>query len=618
MTRHSLAVLLLTLATRATGSAQGPVASFSARYAALIANPRHVADSTRLHELFQINWEYRMTEFPEFATAVGYPGHNGRWTDVSLEAIARRKRELAEPLAVVKSIRRARLSAADRLNYDLFKRDLDEQIAATRFPDELLAITQLGGVQQDVGQILSITPSVRAGDYESIVARLNAVPALIDQTLVLLQKGLDSGITPPRVTLRDVPQQIRELIPDSALASPLLQPFTSFPDAISPADRARLTAAAVEAYTRRVAPAYRKLSDYFVGTYLPRTRETIGMSALPDGAAWYALRVHQFTTTSLTPGEIHELGLREVRRIRAAMDSVIASTGFRGSFAEFAQFLRTDPQFFYTDSASLVRGFREIAKRIDPGLIRLFGKLPRLPYGVTTIPSYTARSQTGAYYLVGSPEAGRPGWFYVNTYNLKSRPKWVMEVLTLHEAVPGHHLQLALAEEMPGVPDFRRYGDYTAFVEGWGLYAEGLGPELGMYQDPYSKFGQLTYEMWRAVRLVIDTGIHALGWSRDQALQFFRDNVPLSEQEITVEVDRYIVNPGQALAYKIGQLKFRALRDTAAAALGSRFDVRAFHDEVLRNGALPLDVLEAEARQWLPEQTREKGPAGVPGRRMRM
>lgn len=604
MRRFSFAVLSLFLA--APAPAQRPISSFHERYAALIANRRRLADTARLHDLFRINWEYQMTEFPEFATAVGYPGQNARWTDNSLDAVARRKRELAEPLAVVKSIRRERLSAADRLNYDLFKRDLEEQIEASRFPDELLPITQLGGVQQDVGQFLALMPSARMGDYEDILARLSGVPALIDQTLVLLQKGLDAGIAPPRITLRDVPQQIRELVPDSALASPLLRPFTAFPATIPAAEQPRLTAAAVEAYAQRAAPAYRKLNDYLLRTYLPRTREAIGMSALPDGVAWYAFRVRHFTTTPLTPAEIHELGLREVKRIRVEMDSVIASTGFKGSFAEFAQFLRTDPQFFYTDSASLVRGFRDIAKRIDPGLIRLFGKLPRLPYGVTTIPSYTARSQTGAYYILGSPEAGRPGWFYVNTYDLKSRPKWVMEALTLHESVPGHHLQIALSQEMQGVPEFRRYGDYTAFVEGWGLYAESLGPELGLYTDPYSKFGQLTYEMWRAVRLVIDTGIHAVGWSRDQAIQFFRDNVPLSEQEIVVEVDRYIVNPGQALAYKIGQLKIRELRDSTAAALGSRFDIRAFHDAVLKNGPLPLDVLEAQVREWLAGQTTRK------------
>ncbi len=591
----------LALVAAVPGLAQKPgtgPASFHERYAALIANPRHVADSARLRELFRVNWAYQMTEFPEFATDVGYPGQNARWTDNSLAAIARRKRELAEPLAVVQSIRRARLSAADRLNYDLFRRGLEEQIAASRFPDEYLAISQLGGVQQDVGQLLGRSPARRVSDYEDILARLNAVPTLVGQTLALLDQGLAAGVTPPRITLRDVPRQIAELTPDSALASPLLRPFTEFAASIPAADQARLRAAAVEAYVRRVAPAYRELYDSLVSTYLPRTRESIGMSALPDGAAWYALRVRQYTTTALTPRQIHDLGLSEVKRIRAAMDSVIASTGFKGTFAEFAQFLRTDPQFFYGDSASLVRGYREIAKRIDPGLIRLFGRLPRLPYGVTTIPSYTARSQTTAYYQPGSPDAGRPGWFYVNTFDLKSRPKWEMEALSLHESVPGHHLQIALSQEMAGVPEFRRYGGYTAFVEGWGLYAESLGSDLGLYTDPYSKFGQLTYEMWRAVRLVIDTGIHAMGWSRDQAIQFFRDNAPKAEQDIVVEVDRYIAWPGQALAYKIGQLKIRELRDSAAAALGPRFEVRAFHDEVLKNGALPLDLLERDVREW--------------------
>ncbi len=598
----------LSVGEPARAQQRAPAGSFHDRYAALLANPRHLADSARLHELFRVTWEYQMTEFPEFATDVGYPGQNARWTDNSLAAIARRKRELQEPLAVVNAIRRERLGAADRLNYDLFKRGVEEQIEAARFPDEYLAITQLGGVQQDVGQLFARMPTARVSDYEDILARLDGVPALIDQTVVLLQRGSEAGVTPPRITLRDVPQQIKELIPDSApaLASPLLKPFTEFSASIPSAEQARLRAAAVAAYDRRVAPAYHRLYDYFVGTYLPRTRETIGMSALPDGAAWYALRVRHFTTTSLTPQQIHELGLAEVRRIRAAMDSVIASTGFTGSFAAFAQFLRTDPRFFYADSESLVRGYRDIAKRIDPALIRLFGRLPRLPYGVTTIPSYTARSQTTAYYQPGSPDAGRPGWFYVNTYDLKSRPKWEMEALTLHESVPGHHLQIALSQEMTGVPEFRRYGGYTAFVEGWGLYAEGLGPELGLYQDPYAKFGQLTYEMWRAVRLVIDTGIHAMGWTRDQAIQFFKENAPKAEQDITVEVDRYIVWPGQALAYKIGQLKLRELRDSAAAALGPRFDIRAFHDAVLGNGALPLDVLEREVRGWMAARDRAR------------
>ncbi len=588
----------------ALASAQQPPSgrSFHDRYAELVANPRHMSDSARLAQLFRVNWEYVMTEFPEFATYVGYPGQNTRWTDNSLQAIERRKRELEEPLAVVKTIRRDRLSPPNRLNYDLFRRGVEEQIEGTRFKDEYFAVTQLDGVQQDVGRLLAQMPTASVQDYENILARLNAVPALVDQAIVLLGKGLEAGITPPRVTLRDVPDQIRGLTPEDPMASPLLQPFAQFPASVPGAERERLTRAARDAYTQRVAPAYRKLYDYVAGTYVPKTRESIGMRELPDGPAWYAYRVRQFTTTSLSPDQIHALGLREVKRIRALMDSVIAATGFKGSFADFARFLRTDPQFFYDDSASLVRAYRDIAKRADPGLIKLFGRLPRLPYGVTTVPSFMAKSQTTAYYQGGSLQAGRPGYFFVNTYDLKSRPKWEMEALSLHEAVPGHHLQIALAQELDGLPEFRRYGGYTAFVEGWGLYAEGLGPELGMYQDPYSKFGQLTYEMWRAVRLVLDTGIHAMGWTREQALQFFKDNAPKAEQDITVEVDRYIAWPGQALAYKIGQLKFRELRDSTAAALGARFDIRAYHDEALRNGALPLDLLEQDVREWIGRQ----------------
>ncbi len=576
--------------------------AFHQEYADLLANVRHLSDSARLDRLLAINWRYQMMEFPEFATYVGYPGQNARWTDNSFQAIERRKRELQEPIAVTRSIERARLSRADRLNYDLFRRTLEEQLEATRFKEEYLAITQLEGVQQDVEQILALMPASSTQHYEDILARLNGAPALIDQTRALLAQGVVIGVTPPRITLRDVPDQIKQLTPDDPLASPLLRPFREFPASIPADARERLRKAAVEAYSARVAPAYRKLYAYFTGMYLPATRESIAMSVLPDGAAWYAFKTRQFTTTSLTPQEIHTLGLHEVKRIRAEMDSVIASTGFKGSFSDFTQFLRTDPQFYYQDSASVVRAYRDIAKRIDPRLIELFGTLPRLPYGVTTVPSYAAKSQTGAYYWGGSAQAGRPGWFYVNTYDLKEHPKWSMEALTLHEAVPGHHLQLSLAQELVGLPDFRRYGGYTAYVEGWGLYAEGLGAELGLYQDPYSRFGQLNYEIWRAIRLVLDTGIHALGWTRQQAIDYFRENAAMAEHEVIVEVDRYIVNPGQALAYKLGQLKLKELRAFAASELGTRFDIRKFHDEVLRNGALTLDLLDAEAREWIAGQ----------------
>jgi len=341
-----------------------------------------------------------------------------------------------------------------------------------------------------------------------------------------------------------------------------------------------------------------------VSTYIPACRETIAARDLPNGVAAYAYRVRWYTTTNLTPAQIHEIGLTEVKRIRAEMDKVIASTRFKGSFKEFTEFLRTDPLFFYDKPEDLVNGYRALTKEIDPQLAHEFGKLPRLTYGVVEIPAFTAPSQTTAYYQAGSPEAGRPGSYFVNTYNLKARPKWEMEALSLHESVPGHHLQIALAQEQEGVPEFRKHSGYTAFVEGWGLYAESLGPELGMYKDPYSKFGQLTYEMWRAVRLVVDTGMHMMGWSRQQAIDFFRENTSKTDQDITVEVDRYIVWPGQALAYKIGQMKIRELRTEAEKELGSKFNVRTFHDAVLEQGAVPLDLLQAHVEEWIAKESK--------------
>jgi uncharacterized protein (DUF885 family) len=304
----------------------------------------------------------------------------------------------------------------------------------------------------------------------------------------------------------------------------------------------------------------------------------------------------------MTPAEIHALGLSEVKRIRAEMDGVIRASGFEGTFQEFCDYLRTDPKFYFTDKESLLVAYRDVAKRIDPELPKLFGTLPRLPYGVQPVPEYAERSQTTAYYMPGSPAAGRPGNFFANTYALETRPKWEMESLTAHEAVPGHHLQIAIAQELEGVPEFRRWGGPTAFVEGWGLYAESLGDEIGLYKDPYSKFGRLTYEIWRAIRLVVDTGMHSMGWSRQQAIDYFAENTGRQLHDITVEVDRYIVWPGQALAYKIGELKFKELRALAQQALGDRFDVRAFHDACLENGAIPLDVLERHIVEWIEEQ----------------
>jgi uncharacterized protein (DUF885 family) len=424
---------------------------------------------------------------------------------------------------------------------------------------------------------------------------------------VLLERGLSTGITPPQITLRDVPQQVRNLIAEEPADSPILSSFAEIPDAIPAKVRKRLQREAERILVEDVYPAYRGLLEYLEQTYLVGARETIGQAALPNGKKWYAYNARKHTTTDLTPTEIHEIGLAEVKRIRGEMETIIRDLEFDGGFAEFAEFLRTDPQFFFDTREELLSAYRAICKRADPELIRLFGKLPRLPYGVKPVPGYNEKSTTTAYYEPGSLAAGRPGIFFANTYDLASRPSWEMEALSLHEAVPGHHLQIALAEELEETHDLLKYNFYTAYVEGWGLYAESLGDEMGFYQSPYSKFGQLTYEIWRAIRLVVDTGMHSMGWSREQAIDFFKQNAPKTEHDIIVEVDRYIVWPGQALAYKIGELKIQELRERAQQRLGPAFDIRAFHDQVLLRGAMPLDILEQQIDAWL-ERAKQEDP----------
>ena len=596
-TVRRLAFTLTMLIAIATSSRAQGTADYAKRFAALATAPG-LTDSARFHQLLDLDWEYTNVTFPEYATYTGYPGQNDRWTDLSLRAIRAQRAMVRTELNAVRAINRARLNPADQLSYDIFKRGFEESLEGQRFPSDLMPVDQRNGPQY-LASTLESAPQATVRDYENIIARLRTLPAVVDQTMALLDSGLERGVTPPRITLRDVPAQVENLIPDDALSSALLSPFTHFPVGIAQREQSRLTSEAQKVYAELDRPAFQRLHRYLVTAYIPHTRQSIGMSALPDGAAWYAYDAKVQTTTTRTPREIHALGLSEVKRIRGQMDSLIASTAVTGGFDAFVTMLRSDPKFFYTDSASLVRGYRDVVKRIDPELPKLFGRLPRLTYGVSTIPSYSAPSQTTAYYQPGSAASGRAGQFMVNTYKLDARPIWEMEVLSAHESVPGHHLQIALAQELEGIPNFRRYGGYTAFVEGWGLYAESLGPELGLYKDPYSKFGQLTYEMWRAIRLVIDTGIHSLGWSRQQAIDYFKANSAKTEQDIVQEVDRYIVMPAQALAYKSGELEIKALRKYAEEKLGPRFDIRGFHDRVLNQGALPLDVLDTRIRAWV-------------------
>jgi uncharacterized protein (DUF885 family) len=581
----------------------------NARPKASAAAAKSAAAGKDLAKFFEEEWEWGLKEFPERATTLGDPRYNDRLTDLSLEAIDRRHQHSKDALARVKKIDRDALTEDDRLSYDLFARELERSIEGARFPTELMPINQQEGIHKDFAILSTLTQFRTVKDYRDYLARLSAFPKQVDQTIALMEKGKQKGWVQPGVPLRDVPDAIRAQIFPDPEKSAHYKPFEKFPEGISDADREALRIEGRRRIANEVFPAYLKLYTYFTRDYLSAARKDIAASSLPDGEAYYAYAIRYHTTTDKTAKEIHQTGLAEVARIRKQMEEIIRQVKFKGNFDAFLKFLRTDPRFYYKTATDLLQGYRDICKRIDPELIRFFGTLPRTPYGVIPTPDFEAPTSTTAYYRPGSPEAPRPGYFVANTYRLETRPKYEMEALTSHEAVPGHHLQIALAQELTGLPKFRRHGAFTAFVEGWGLYSESLGDEIGLYTDPYSKFGQLTYEMWRAARLVVDTGMHAFNWDRKRAIDFMRANTAKTEHDITVEVDRYIVWPGQALAYKTGELKFKELRARAKQALGDQFDVRKFHDAVLLGGALPLDILDQRIDSWI---AREKAAGAAP------
>jgi uncharacterized protein (DUF885 family) len=594
-------VFLLTAALPVSAAAPPDLLESSRQLEAFPATQGKGTESERLKRFFDLWWLTTLRESPEYATYVGEPGFDDRLSDFSPEMTELGKRISHQERKALTSIDRSRLTPAEQVDYDLALGRLDEAIEGEKF-NLGYPVHQLNGPQNEIGLLLTSMPARSVHDYENMLTRLRAYPRKIDQTIAHLEKGLKEGITPPRVTLRDVPAQIDGLLTEDPLKSSALAPFQEIPESIPPADRERLRSEAARIFREGLAPAFHRLRGYLVNTYIPAARETLALGDLPGGKAYYAYLLRTSTTTDFTPEQIHQIGLSEVKRIRGEMDALIASTGFKGSFAEFATFLRTDPRFYYDKPEDLITGYRDIAKRIDPELVKLFGKLPRLPYGVTVVPDFQAKSQTTGYYGNGSLVAGRPGWFYANTYNLKARPKWLMEALTAHEAVPGHHIQYALVEELGELPGWRKWDVYPAFSEGWAFYAETLGYEIGLYKDPYSRFGQLSNEIWRACRLVVDTGLHTMGWTRQQAIDYMRDNSAKPGHDAEVEVDRYIVWPAGACVYKIGQMKIRELRTYAERELGPRFDVRAFHDQLLGHGQLPLRLLEKNVKAWVAEQ----------------
>jgi uncharacterized protein (DUF885 family) len=557
-----------------------------------------------LAALLAEDWERRLAESPEFASYLGDTRYNDRWSDLRETAIAARHQADRDTLARLEAIDPAGLSDADRLNHALFARLLREGIAGYRYREDQMPVSPINWTGFGSAQALvRLMPFATARDYEDWLARLAAYGELVDQHIALMEAGRAAGRLPPKVTMTRFLRQLEAQQTDDPEQSPLYAPFQRIPPRVDTEARETLAARAQAVLREVVLPAEARFRRYFAEVYLPACPEAIAATALPDGEAYYAHKVRQMTTTDLSPEAIHETGLAEVARIRAAMEAIREEVGFKGDLAAFFTHLRSDPQFFHTDPQALLDGYRIIAKRIDPELVKLFGRQPRTPYGVLPVPEAQAPDATTAYYQPPAKDGSRAGYFYANLYKLETRPIWEMEALTLHEASPGHHFQIALAQELGELPPFRRLGGYTAYVEGWGLYAESLGAELGLYTDPYSRFGQLTYEMWRAVRLVVDTGMHAKGWSRQQAIEYFAANAPKTRNDIEVEIDRYISWPGQALAYKIGELRIKALRAKAEAALGERFDVRAFHDTVLGDGALPLDLLETRIDAWIAAQS---------------
>ena len=584
----------------------------AAMIAAMPASILHAADvppptvpdnSTKqaLDAFFAEEWERGLRESPESATYNGDNRFNDRWSDHSLAAIARHEAEDRAALDKLHAIDRDALAPADRLNYDTFEWQLQHAIARQQFHPYQQPVSHQGGIQTADG-IAEIMPFANTGDYRNWLARMAAMPEQVDQTIALMKEGVKAGNMPPKVLMQRVPAQIAAQVVDDPTKSPFYRPFTKFPDAVSAADRKALVDDAQRTIREKIVPAYRTLQAYFNDEYLPKTRASIAVTDLPDGAAYYAFLADYYTTTSLKPAQIHEIGLKEVARIHAEMEKVKAGTGFKGSLAEFFTYLRSEPKFFEKTPEALLERYQSVAKRIDPELVKVFHTIPRLPYGVRPIPDNIAPDTTTAYYQPGAADGSRAGYYYVNLYKPETRPTWEMIPLTLHESVPGHHFQFARALELPDAPMFRRTAYFVAYSEGWGLYAERLGYDMGLYDDPYDRMGQLAYDMWRAVRLVVDTGMHSQGWSRDRAIQYFMDNSPKTRQDVVNEIDRYIDWPGQALAYKIGQLKISELREKASRELGPKFDLRAYNDAVLGTGSVPLEVLEKHIDAWIAAQ----------------
>ena len=550
------------------------------------------------------DWDNTMRTNPEWATSLGDHRFDDKLSDRSLEARKRSKEYDKEILRQLSDYKQASLSKKEQLNFLMFNYSAKRAVDAQQFEGlEFLSLSAMGGVHTSLAQTLQDQRLATEADFRNYIARINAYPLRVDQEIAHLQRGMAAGWVTFQDSLKRVPAQIDgQLVEDAAVEThPLFRRFTDFPTSLPEGVRAELRADLRAALTKSYFPALRKLGAFVKNEYLPKSPANGAMSAYPGGAAAYEYKVREQTTTQLSAKDIHAIGLREVARVRADMEALIKRTGFKGDFAAFTKFINTDPQFFYKNGEELLKGYREIGRRVDGALPKLFASLPKQRYEIRPIPAHEGVDQP-EYYTSGAPDGSRPGYFNANVLALARRPKWEMEALFLHEAVPGHHLQTARALELGELPMFRRTAWYVAYGEGWALYAESMGDALGLYTDPYSKFGQQRMEIWRAARLVVDTGIHSMGWMRTQAIDYMAERTGIDRDDVASEVDRYYVWPGQALGYMIGKLKIEELRDKAKAALGAKFDLRKFHMAVLDDGAVPLQVMEQRVAEWIAEQ----------------
>ena len=561
---------------------------------------KQVIDENIVFEKYLLNqWEQNLKDSPIFASLLGNKSFNQEITSNSIEEFFKNKAKLQKDLINLNRFNYEKLNSDNKLNYKLKRITLNNSIEAAEYPSYYMSLNQRGGVQSyyETGDRLVYESKQ---DYEDWLIRLSKYADNIANTKTNVEEGLEKGYTQPQLVTRQVILQIDNILNSEIVDNPYLKIFLTADNSFfNKGEKEDLINRATLLIKSQIIPAYVDLNNFLKNTYLPNSRSSIGLNGVPGGDKWYEYAARYHTTTDLTPDEIHDIGLKEVLRIRKEMEQIITDLEWDGDFKSFLNYLRTSPRFYYDNPEDLLNAYLIMAKSIDPLLPKIFKVFPRAPYGVIPIPAESAPYTTTAYY--NSPAKGRPGYFYANLYKPESRPKYEIPVLTVHEAVPGHHFQISIAQELENVPTFRKYQSFTAFVEGWGLYSEELGEFMNLYDDPYDKFGQLTYDMWRAIRLVVDTGMHYKNWSRQEAIDLFVENTAKSKLDIENEVDRYIAWPGQALAYKIGQLKMLELRNKAEKELGDKYDIKDFHHELLKRGSLPLDILEDYINDWIEE-----------------